>query len=269
MLENFLPFVWLIPMGFFAGAYGALIGAGGGFILVPALLILYPNEAPESVTSISLVVVFFNALSGTIVYARSKRIDYKLGLIFSLATMPGAVLGALATTAVSRERFNLLFGLLLLLIAAVLVISPGKKSATRIAQRSHQAGSLGNLNITTSVIGALLSTAFGFLSSFLGIGGGILYVPALVYLLRVPVHVATATSLFVLMITAFTGSATHFFAGLFHADTGRAVALSLGAVLGAQAGAMLSQKIHGEWIIRSLALALGLVGTRLLSQALW
>jgi uncharacterized membrane protein YfcA len=90
MLDNF----WLIPLGLFAGAYGALIGAGGGFILVPVLLILFPNEAPEIVTSISLMVVFLNALSGTIAYARSNRIDYKIGMIFSLATMPGAVLGA-------------------------------------------------------------------------------------------------------------------------------------------------------------------------------
>jgi uncharacterized protein len=265
MLENF----WLIPMGFFAGAYGALIGAGGGFILVPALLILFPDEAPEIVTSISLMVVFFNALSGTIAYARSSRIDYKIGIIFSLATMPGAVLGALATTAVSRERFNLLFGFLLLVIAAVLVISPGKESATRIAQSSYRSSNLGTLDIVTLLIGALVSTGFGFLSSFLGIGGGILYVPALVYLLRVPIHVATATSLFVLMITAFTGSVTHIVTGLFHASTARAIALSIGAVVGAQAGAMLSQKIHGEWIIRSLALALSLVGIRLLSQSLW
>jgi uncharacterized membrane protein YfcA len=162
-----------------------------------------------------------------------------------------------------------LFGVLLLAIAAVLVISPGKKSATRIAQTSYRSSGIGNLDFTTLVIGALVSTAFGFLSSFLGIGGGILYVPALVYLLRVPVHVATATSLFVLMITAFAGSATHFVSGLFHTGTARAVALSIGAVVGAQAGAVLSQKIQGQWIIRSLALALGLVGIRLLSQSLW
>ena len=269
MLKDFLPFLWLIPLGLLAGAYGALIGAGGGFILVPALLILFPNEAPEIVTSISLMVVFFNALSGTIAYVRSKRIDYKIGIIFSLATMPGAVLGALATTAVSRERFNLLFGFLLLAIAVVLVISPGKDSATRIAQIDYRSSSLRSLDTWTLIIGAPVSTAFGFLSSFLGIGGGILYVPALVYLLRVPVHVATATSLFVLTITAFTGSITHLITGLFHAGMARAVALSLGAVLGAQAGAMLSQKIHAEWIIRSLALALGLVSIRLLSQSLW
>ena len=131
---------------------------------------------------------------------------------------------------------------LLLAIAIVLVISPGKESATRIAQSSYRSSSLGSLDMSTLVIGALVSTAFGFLSSFLGIGGGILYVPALVYLLRLPVHVATATSLFVLMITAFTGSVTHFVTGPFHAGTGCAVALSIGAMLGAQAGAMLCRR---------------------------
>jgi uncharacterized protein len=106
-------------MGLLAGAYGALIGAGGGFILAPALLMLFPNEPSEIVTRISLTAVFFNALSGAVAYAHSKRIDYKIELIFSLATMPGAVLGALATTAVSREWFDLLLGFLLLAIAIV------------------------------------------------------------------------------------------------------------------------------------------------------
>ena len=98
-MDQYLRLLWLIPLGFFAGGYGTLIGAGGGFVLAPALLLLYPGEAPETITSISLASVFFNALSGTLAYAKSKRIDYKSGFIFSLADMPGAVLGALATTA--------------------------------------------------------------------------------------------------------------------------------------------------------------------------
>ncbi len=52
-------FVWLVPLGFLVGAYGTLIGAGGGFVLMPILLILYPAETPELLTSISLAVVFF------------------------------------------------------------------------------------------------------------------------------------------------------------------------------------------------------------------
>ena len=259
-MDQYLHLLWLIPLGFLAGGYGTLIGAGGGFVLAPALLLMYPGEAPETITSISLSVVFFNALSGTLVYARSSRIDFKWGVIFAIATMPGAVIGALATTAISRERFNLVFGLLLVAVAIVLVVSPGKKRPSTTAQ---QANIRPNLSFFTLLVGAGLSTVFGFVSSFLGIGGGFLYVPALIYLLRVPIHIATATSLFVLTLTAFTGSATHVAAGLFQHGVRRAIALSIGAILGAQIAARLSRHIHGDWIIRSLAAALGMVGLRL------
>jgi len=101
-----LQLLWLIPLGFFAGGYGVLIGAGGDFVLAPALLLIYRGEAPETVTSISLAVVFFNALSGTFAYARSGRIDFQSGLILAVATMPGAVAGALATTAMSKRAIQ-------------------------------------------------------------------------------------------------------------------------------------------------------------------
>ena len=71
-----------------------MIGAGGGFILVPILLLVYPSENTELITSTSLAVVFFNALSGTWAYSRMKRVDYKSGIIFAIATIPGAILGA-------------------------------------------------------------------------------------------------------------------------------------------------------------------------------
>ena len=268
-MDQYLQFLWLVPLGFFAGGYGTLIGAGGGFVLAPALLLLYPGEAPNTITSISLAVVFFNALSGTLAYANSRRIDYKSGIIFSVATMPGAILGALATTAMSRARFNLVFGCLLMLVAIFLTVSPGRKTAARVAQASSQPRAIASLSTVMLLLGVVLSTGFGFLSSFLGIGGGFLYVPALVYLLEFPVHIATATSLFVLTITAFTGSATHVAAGLFHHGIRRAIALAIGAVIGAQLGAKLSERIHGDWIIRSLAIALGLVGLRLVTSSRW
>ena len=264
-MDSYLQLLWLIPLGFFAGGYGTLIGAGGGFVLVPALLFIYPGEAPETVTSISLAVVFFNALSGTLAYARSNRIHFKSGLIFAAATIPGAVAGALATTGMSRDRFNLVFGLLLIAMATFLVINPGKKTAAGMAQAGSDIKKPLTLNGSLLMAGAGVSTVFGFISSFFGIGGGFLYVPALVYLLRFPIHTATATSLFVLTITAFTGSVTHVAAGFFQHGFRRAIALSIGAIIGAQIAARFSQRIHGEWILRSLAAALGLVGLRLIA----
>ena len=65
--------LWLAAAGLVIGAYGTLIGAGGGFVLVPLLLLLYPAENSNTIATISLAVVFFNALSGTIAYARMRR----------------------------------------------------------------------------------------------------------------------------------------------------------------------------------------------------
>ena len=69
------PSLWLILLGAVAGGLGTLIGAGGGFLLVPALIFLYPAAAPDTITSISLAVVACNAVSGSMAYARMKRID--------------------------------------------------------------------------------------------------------------------------------------------------------------------------------------------------
>src|SRR4029078_12926308 len=96
-----------VPLGFAVGAYGALVGAGGGFVLVPALLIIYPDEDPSSITSISLAVVFLNALSGSAAYARLKRIDYHTGIIFAIASMPGAIGAAFLVAAVPRDLFDI------------------------------------------------------------------------------------------------------------------------------------------------------------------
>ena len=110
--ETYLAF---IALGFGVGTYGTLIGAGGGFVLMPILLLLYPHESPEKLTSISLAIVFLNALSGSGAYAWMRRIDYKSGLIFAAATIPGAVIGALNTSYVPRRLFDIIFGTLLVL----------------------------------------------------------------------------------------------------------------------------------------------------------
>jgi len=108
------PNFYLIPLGFVIGAYGTLIGAGGGFVLMPMLLLLYPEESPEVITGISLAVVFFNALSGSMTYARMRRIDYRSGFLFSTATIPGAILGALTTAYIPRRLFDAIFGFLMI-----------------------------------------------------------------------------------------------------------------------------------------------------------
>ncbi len=264
-------YLWLGLLGLGVGAIGTLIGAGGGFILMPILVMLYPNERPEFLSSVSLAVVFFNALSGTIGYARLKRIDYKAGGFFAAATIPGAVLGALATGYLPRRMFDAILGVAII-AAAIFILYSG-----RSAQGGNGGGNGTNRNADdhepwphryNRTLGVAISVVVGFLSSLLGIGGGIVHVPALVYLLKFPVHIATATSHFVLSITAFSGTAVHLVSGAFeHHGWRRTLALSVGVVIGAQIGARMSKHVHSTLIMRGLAVALILAGVRILVGA--
>jgi uncharacterized membrane protein YfcA len=114
---------------------------------------------------------------------------------------------------------------------------------------------------------SLLSLIVGFLSSPLGIGGGIIHVPALVSLLHFPVHLATATSHFVLAVMALAWALVHVATGVFSRGIRRTITLVIGVLLGAQLGARLSSRVQGQWIVRGLAIALGFIGVRVLIQA--
>lgn len=244
----------LALIGFAVGAFGTLIGAGGGFILTPILLLLYPHDSPQTLTAISLAAVFFNAASGTTAYARQRRVDYRSGIVFGLATLPGAVGGALVVGDVSRRLFDAIMGAVLALLAAWLL-----------------AGDRWRVTVPRNTLrrGALYSLGVGFLSSFLGIGGGVIHVPLLVRALGFPTHIATATSHFVLAIMAGTGTVTHIALGSFGHGHGvrRAAALSIGVVAGAQLGARASLRLRGAVIQWLLAAALLALAARLLYAA--
>lgn len=264
----------LIALGIGVGLFGTLIGAGGGFILMPALLLLYPQTPPEHLTAISLAVVFFNALSGSESYAVMRRIDYKSGLMFAAATIPGAVIGALNTGAVPRHAFNGIFGGVLLAGAVFLLIRPEHRKLIALGDPRHHSHLVERHLVEANgqrydyafnpVLGIGLSFVVGYASSFLGIGGGIIHVPALIYLLNFPVHIATATSHFILAIMALTGTLVHLWTGTLSHAARQTLSLAIGVMIGAPLGAHLSNRIQGPWIVRCLAAALGLAGLRIL-----
>ena len=257
-------------LGALVGTFGTLIGVGGGFILVPILLWLYPNEPSEKLTSISLAVVFFNALSGSIAYARQRRIEYRSGIAFALAALPGTVLGALSTQYIHRGAFDAIIGGLLIVSAVYLFVKPGRSTphVSTTDGRWHvnmtdRSGEIHTFSFNPW-IGIGLSFVVGYVSSILGIGGGIIHVPAMTNLLHFPVHVATATSHFILSIMALSGSTTHLIEGHLNGSWAKLVPLVLGVVIGAQLGAKLSTQMGGRGILRALSVALLFVGLRTL-----
>jgi hypothetical protein len=263
-----------LVFGFAVGAYGTMVGAGGGFLIVPALLLVQHAE-PAQAAGTSLTVVFLNALFGTFSYAKQRRIDYRSGLLFALATVPGSIIGAFLAPHFSGPIFDTVFGVLMLLLAALLVWRPAAEEQIAQAIIEESGGPWYKVfqRVTDAtgerfsyrynlLIGMAVSVVVGFMASILGIGGGIIHVPVLTYVLGFPAHIATATSHFILAISAGIGASSHLALG--HVMIGPAILMGVGAAGGAQLGARLAMRLRGGKILRLLSLALLVVGVRLL-----
>lgn len=271
-----LELLGLAALGLAVGGYGTIIGAGGGFVLVPLLLLLYPEYGPERVTAVSLAVVWMGATSGSVAYARDRRIDYVTGLLFAGSAIPGVVAGALAVHLVPERLFAILFGSMLLLLAAV-------SMRGRVTQRVREPKSGPGVIVRTVTDpegrryrygyavwqGVTLSLGVGFVSSLFGIGGGVIHVPSMIMLLHMPVQFAVATSYFVLAFMSGGASVVHLLNGSLQGpQLLKAVALGAGAVPGAQLGALIAQRVRGRGVLLLLSAAIIVLGVRLLARGI-
>jgi len=248
-----ITIISFIILGFAVGTFGTLVGIGGGIILVPIFLLML-HYTPQHAVGTSLVVVCFNALSGTYAYIKQQKVFYDAGIRFSLATIPGAVIGSYLASYFTSKTFNMTFGILLIVLAALMFYrSAGKQAAEKPFNKDtfHY----------NRFLGITLSIGVGFLSSILGIGGGIIHVPILIYVLGFPTHVATATSHFVLAVSSFVGVGSHLLLG--NILIVPALSIGAGATIGAQVGAKLSLKMKSRPILILLSLAMAALGLRL------
>jgi hypothetical protein len=182
--------------------------------------------------------------------------------------------GAYLVGVVPRDVFDIIFGVVLLGIAAYTLWSVGRTQTMRapltgrfIVRRVMPGDEEGaEYRYSFNMLqGTIFTAAIGFFSSLLGIGGGVISVPMMITVLRFPVHIAVATSQFVLAFMSAEGSAVHLMnSDLAGVNVLRALLIAAGAIPGAQVGALLSQRFQGPAIARLLVLALFVVGVRLL-----
>ena len=219
--------LWLIPLGVVAGILGSMIGLGGGIIVVPILTFF--GFPPTLAASNSLFAAFSNAVGSTISYSRQKRTDYSLGLKLGLLSIPGTVLGAYLSSDVTSGIFKILFGLVL--ISSAVYIFMRKKIETK------------EKNLTKQMIVFVIAASFfaGIISSFFGIGGGIVFVPLMVIGIGMTMKKAAPTSQFILLFASLSGIITHSILG--HPDFLQAGLLAAGSFVGGIIGARLSSDI--------------------------
>lgn len=265
-----LTFTFLSVLGAFAGFLGAMLGIGGGIIVVP-LLILAFNLDTRMAVGTSLLMITFTALSSTYAYHLQGRIDWKVGIIVALFTVPGASLGAYATKFFSSKSLALIFGAVLCMVAVALLRRSYSGSSERKSPPAGRDGRKRRLVDTSGVVfeyDTRIYSAFilffvgGFASGFLGIGGGLIVVPLLTVYVGLPIHLAVATSMLTMIFTSISGVSTHILLGNVKFEF--AIPLVIGILAGTQLGARTAKRLRSVSLERAFAFAMILIGILLI-----
>jgi len=238
------------------------VGAGGGFILVPLLVIFWGLDHGVAAGT-GVTAVWVNAASVSQAHFRQRRVNLKVGLIIGGFALPGSIAGAILVDHVSSAVFTTLFGILLLSIAALLVIRPAPRP-TEATESNALAGEKEPDKGPNSKGIAGMGMVVGVFSSFFGIGGGFMLTPILVYYFRMAVPIATATVIFALVLFLGTASATHLARG--HVQWDIFLPVAIGIVAGGQTAARIAHRISGPYIIRLLSVGLIALGVELLRE---
>ena len=256
------PFV-ILAMGAFVGLLSGMLGIGGGFLMTPLLIFVgVPPTVAVATQSNQLVAA---SVSGVIAHWRRRNVDFKLGAVMLVGGAIGSMVGvALFARLKALGQIDLVISLTYVLflgtVAALMMIDNFRVLVlhrnVKARRKLHEHGALHRLPLrmrfprSRLYISAFLPLAIGFVGglmvAIMGIGGGFALVPAMIYILGMPVGLVAGTSLFQIIFT--TGITTFLQAVTTHAvDIVLALILIVGGVVGAQVGTRLSHLLHPEY----------------------
>lgn len=271
-----MVFIICVLIGVITAFIGGLMGLGGGIILIPSLLFLsqisemFSWATPQTIVGISLVTMVFTALSSTMAYYKTGRVDYKTALLFLSGSIPGSVLGSWLNKYIQADDFLLYFGFVMIIISMLFFIK--RKEPAKAMQGKNKSMRTfyvdgKTYHYTVSIwLAFFLSLLVGMLSGLFGIGGGSIMVPAMILLFGFPAHIATATSMFMIFFVSIIGAGTHIALG--HIAWEYVFFFIPGAWIGGKLGAMVNQRVTGktlEWLLRIIII---IIGIRMIFQGL-
>ncbi len=256
--------LWMFPVGIIVGLLGSLVGVGGGFILVPAMLFVYPQMSPSQVTAVSLAVVMFNAWSSVVVYGKRGWISWRVAFLWALSGLPGVWLGTWTVARVSAEQFANVAGLSIIAMGCWLLVRVWRGKAAERQKPNSEEIKREAAQARWSAVGSLVSMFVGFVSAFLGVGGGVVHVPVLVGAFGFSPHFAVSMSQFLVAFMATGSTGIHLTQGNLTGWAFAVLWLGSGAVVGSQVGARLAGRVNGRSVMLLLAFVLLLSGARML-----
>ena len=243
----------LLGIGAATGILAGLLGVGGGIIIVPALVAL--RYSRQEANAASLATILLVAVSGTIGFALSDSVHVPLGLAMGVGGLAGATLGATWAHRLSAVTLARFFGLLLIVAGFRFIIAGGSPPA---------GGAVVNFPLDL-VVAALAGVLAGLVSGLAGIGGGLIMVPAMVFLLGLTQHTAEGTSLLAIIFTA--AAATRVNIGNRYVDWRAVCLLSIPGVVLAPVAAVFAQRIPADTLARIFGIFVLSVAARTLWNA--
>ncbi len=258
----------LVVSGALTGFIGALLGLGGGVFLVP-LLTLAMHLPIRTAIGASLISVIATASASSTVNLNRGLVNMRLGLVLEVATSLGGLAGGILAALLSQKQLFFLFGLTLVAMGLLVLLRSGRRNV--IAGSDAEPGLLGGrlqegehsyvYRVKRLPLGLAASLGAGAISGLLGVGGGIVKVPALNTFCGVPIRVAAATSAFMIGVTAAASSFIYWNRGDIVPAASAAVAL--GALPAGLLGARLSERFGARSLKILMAVVLLLVGARM------
>jgi uncharacterized membrane protein YfcA len=277
--------ITLLGWTFVAGFLGALMGIGGGIIIVPALTIIFGVPIKEAI-AISIVTVVATSISGGSSYVEQRITNIRLAIFLETSTTIGAFIGALLVLIVSGNYLYVVFALLAFYLALSQILSVKREvkrtesndfmniTQDRVSKYLNLRGDYFDMSINhkveylvkNSIIGWIVSFLAGLGSGLLGVGGGIFKVSVMNIFMNVPLKAAVATSKFMIGVTAATSAILYFVAGLLNLEY--IAPAALGTMLGASVGTALMNRIRVKWLKVFFFLLMCYIGYNMLGKGL-
>jgi uncharacterized membrane protein YfcA len=267
MLLSILSFLFLLVGGFIAGTFGALLGLGGGVLLIPFLVMVLGVPMHQAIAT-SIIAVIATSSAGAAMNLERRVVNMRLGMLLEIATVIGAILGGVTANYLSAGILTKLFSGLLFVVALVMVWRTQHNNAQETIDTNgvlsgifidHASGEAVTYTVKKVPAVLCISLVAGNVSGLLGVGGGIFKVPAMHMISGIPIKAATATSNFMIGVTAAASAFIYFAHG--HINPFVASTAALGVLAGSMTGVRISRKIHS--IVLTWIFAVALLGISL------
>jgi len=257
----------LIVISLFAGILGSLLGLGGGIIIVPTLTLLFDVHIKYALAA-SLISVIATSSSAASSYLDQKLTNIRLSVFLEIGTVSGAIVGFFIASYLPANILYILFGFFLIFSSALML----RKREESSNIENHSWNEKFKLNSTKdypiSHLPFGLATMFfsGILSAILGIGSGIFKVVAMDAAMKLPLKVSSATSNFMIGVTAAASAVAYFIQGQVKPEI--AAPVCLGIIIGSQIGTMIMPKIKTEMMRKIFVIVLLIVGSKMMYQGI-